>query len=340
MDYCCGYIIWIIGLAFKPSLLAVSGFIWIFAIPSYNMVNKCMAYGCKSGYKGHDSSDVTFHAFPLKNKDLCDKWKRANPRQDFEPTKYSKMCSLHFKPSDFVDERRDTNKQRMKNYADDRLVRRYLKDDAIPSLFPNAPDYLSNKLGAPRSTFRASAESRRESQIADMELLAESFMAEDDISHLDLEAIAERIKTEATLPHGFSVTLADDCLFLYLICHADGVPRITASITVRSNLSVVTSLEEKLVPVSRIKDLVDGSLTKMSQLVNLMARAKSWSNQPETRPFDLWVQMAIQCLKSGLQTIDDEKEECRVIQFIVEQLKLITMNKFGRHYSPQLSCVT
>jgi hypothetical protein len=108
---------------------------------SYKMVNKCVAYGCKSGYKGNASPDcsITSHAFPLKNKDLCDEWIRANPRQDFMPTKYSKMCSLHFKPSDFTDEHRDSNKQRLKNYDDDRLIRRHLRSDAVPSLFPNAP---------------------------------------------------------------------------------------------------------------------------------------------------------------------------------------------------------
>jgi len=131
----------------------------LYIVLSYNpvMVNKCAAYGCESGYSGNtdvqDGVKVSFHAYPLSNNELCEKWIRANPRKDFVPTKHSKLCSLHFKPSDFIEARRDTNKRRMKTYADHTLVRRYLKDDAVPSVFQNTPNYLSNNYGGtPRST--------------------------------------------------------------------------------------------------------------------------------------------------------------------------------------------
>jgi hypothetical protein len=185
---------------------------------------------------------------------------------------------------------------------------------------------------------RASAESRCESQMAEFELLADTFMAEDDNTHIALEDIADRLKTEAALPDDFSVTLiTNQYLFIYLLSHTDGIPRITTSISVKSDLSVVTSLGGKLIPAGCIKYLVDGQLTKMSQLVNLTARVKSLGDERGTRPFYVWVQMAKQCLKSGLETIDDEQEECRVVQFLVAQLKLLTTNKFGRHYSRQLT---
>ena len=45
---------------------------------SFAMVYKCVAFGCKSGYKGHEQADddikITFNSFPLDNKDLCDRW--------------------------------------------------------------------------------------------------------------------------------------------------------------------------------------------------------------------------------------------------------------------------
>ena len=74
--------------------------------------------------------------------------------------------------SDFIEVRRDTNKQRMKTYADDQLLRRYLKDDAVPSIFPNTPSYLSSAGGMPRSTTRTTAFSRREQQAKEFENLA------------------------------------------------------------------------------------------------------------------------------------------------------------------------
>lgn len=50
------------------------------------MVNKCAAFGCTSGYKrkaqsvddAAGSQKVTFHSFPLHDKQLCEKWLRAN----------------------------------------------------------------------------------------------------------------------------------------------------------------------------------------------------------------------------------------------------------------------
>ncbi|ESN94727.1 hypothetical protein HELRODRAFT_126167, partial [Helobdella robusta] len=69
------------------------------------MVNKCAAYSCKSGYKSNAAIDaenkVSFHSYPVNDPELCAKWNKANPRRDFIPSRHSKMCSLHFRPSDF-----------------------------------------------------------------------------------------------------------------------------------------------------------------------------------------------------------------------------------------------
>jgi len=49
------------------------------------MVHKCAAYNCRSGYKGDGTeNNVSFHGFPLNNKELCDKWLKANPRKDID----------------------------------------------------------------------------------------------------------------------------------------------------------------------------------------------------------------------------------------------------------------
>jgi len=134
------------------------------------MVNKCSAYGCRSGYrptktnvdvKG-DSEKITFHSFPLRNMELCDRWLRAIARRHFVPTKNTKLCSLHFAPSDFVEVHTDSNKRREKSRGDKKeLTKRYLKDDAVPSVFPSAPQHLSTAVQPPRTTSKATAASRR-----------------------------------------------------------------------------------------------------------------------------------------------------------------------------------
>jgi len=131
---------------------------------SYTMVYKCAAFGCKSGYTGSDTADkhgdkITLHVFPLYNEELCEKWIRANPRKDFMPTKHSTLCSLHFTPDDFVLERQDSNSTRRKRKSETPLRRR-LKDDAVPSVFPNCPPYLSSPAAVSRTTSRATSSSR------------------------------------------------------------------------------------------------------------------------------------------------------------------------------------
>jgi len=86
------------------------------------MVNKCCAYGCKSGYASQDATDVhvTFHSFP-RDEELRAKWIRANPRKDFTPTKNSRLCSLHFAESDFVEQHCDSNATRRASFDSPQL---------------------------------------------------------------------------------------------------------------------------------------------------------------------------------------------------------------------------
>ena len=71
-----------------------------------------------------------------------------------------------------------------------------------------------------------------------------------------------------------------------------------------------------------------------------MARVKSLCEDPSTRSLELQLNMAIQCLKDGLDDLDDDSEEYRKIGFIVEQLKLVVRKKYGRQYSPQLTILS
>ena len=68
------------------------------------------------------------------------------------PTKHSRLCSLHFYPSDFLDGRTDSNKSRDKQKSDKPLQRRNLKQGAVPSIFNSAPAYLSRPADIPAVT--------------------------------------------------------------------------------------------------------------------------------------------------------------------------------------------
>jgi hypothetical protein len=120
------------------------------------MPYKCSAFGCKTGYKRKNDSDdtnegqdtqrskPTLHAFP-KDPDLLQQWIRANPRKDFIPTKNARLYSMHFQSSDFIEVSQDSNITRRKLQPDKPLALRYLKKDAVPSIFPNAQTICQNR---------------------------------------------------------------------------------------------------------------------------------------------------------------------------------------------------
>src|SRR6218665_3602073 len=73
-----------------------------------------------------------------------------------------------------------------------------------------------------------------------------------------------------------------------------------------------------------------------AQLVNLMARVKSWIESPNSRSIDFILRMSVQLLKTSLDRFSDDIDEHRKSSFIIEQLKLLSLSKFSRVYSPML----
>ena len=97
-------------------------------------MSSCVVPGCKSGYgtSGQLSPGVSRHRFP-KDPVKRDEWIKAIPRANWQPSKRSVICSLHFEDSDFRTERHDSNTHRDRG----ELKTRHLKATAIPRVFPN-----------------------------------------------------------------------------------------------------------------------------------------------------------------------------------------------------------
>ena len=304
---------------------------------------KCAAFGCKSGYDSQKSTSqdgndtkISFHRVPFENKELLSKWILANPRKDWQPSKRTSLCSLHFTESDFVLQRTD-KKERRKRKLDQTLVRRRLKEAVVPSLFPNAPDYCSRKQTMPRSTTLAGPSSRQHLEEQKLDQLNQSFLAEDDITQLTLSAIREKLENEETAPSGFTFAELDDKLIIYSIRCDRSVPKIVASLTLTTDHSVSVAVDGQLVPASQYTDLIGTKVKHISQLLNLLVRIKNWIQEPLEKSEDFFIETAIDNLRSALARFDDtESDKYRKVTFIVEQLDLACKNKHSRQYTPQL----
>ena len=60
------------------------------------------------------------------------------------------MCSLHFKDDNYQIDRKDTNKAR-KNSKTSQFSAKILLPDAVPTIFPNLPKYLTKDVPEKRS---------------------------------------------------------------------------------------------------------------------------------------------------------------------------------------------
>ena len=111
----------------------------------------CVAYGCSNQFK--KGSDIKFHYFP-KDSEQRKKWVNALRRENFTPSDNACICSVHFLPTD---------------YKDDEFgyIRRRLKDDAVPSVFPAFPSHLQPPTKKRRVLVRNSPEDASTSASAD-----------------------------------------------------------------------------------------------------------------------------------------------------------------------------
>ena len=137
------------------------------------MVNKCAAPGCDTGYKRAKKNEdpgpseeehVSCFHFP-SNEERMKIWESKVPREGFKATKYSVLCEKHFTPNDFQIESIEISNKWRAQKKGERLQRKFLTEDAVPSLWPNCPQHLSIPQLYIRPT-RLSTSSAREEKIA------------------------------------------------------------------------------------------------------------------------------------------------------------------------------
>ncbi|XP_057689689.1 zinc finger protein 91 [Corythoichthys intestinalis] len=96
---------------------------------------QCSAFGCRNRSDGkyNNPPDVSFHAFPLRKEALIKLWLKNVGRLEFTPSKSSKLCSAHFRPSCFQSD--PYEKYGLESSENHRPKKRMLKEDAVPTEF-------------------------------------------------------------------------------------------------------------------------------------------------------------------------------------------------------------
>lgn len=114
----------------------------------------CFAPNFTTGYVSARKKEASVFAVP-DDEERLRAWQRAIPRADKPLEKTSVVCELHFEPRFVV---RHYTHVVNKEVVKIPRGRPCLSEDAIPTLFPNVPEYLSKKLPKKRQSRTSSGE--------------------------------------------------------------------------------------------------------------------------------------------------------------------------------------
>ena len=282
------------------------------------MPNKCCAVGCQSGYYEKDAA-ISFHKFP-KDLDLCNTWLQAIDRKNFTPTSNTRLCSKHFSAINFVCERNDTNLTRKKKKSYD-LEKRYLKSDAIPTLFENKMFERMEVINFHRSK-NSLAERRHDSYC--VQLLNQIKLSDELDKITSISDAQMKMEKCDTIPSGFTLLNAQDRIHILLIDTTTSCAKVKGCIYVDNNLLVKVYINDALVNLTDLgMDMVsaDGKLNRLSQIINLMAAVKVRCT------CDIEVdhlQNALDSLRA-LNIAEDKQVDYQIckVDFIIDQLKML-----------------
>ena len=136
------------------------------------MPKTCCAPGCKIGYLSNEKDKGKLSLFRIpKEKSRRELWLRSIPRSwdgwDENTLKTTELlvCEKHFNDSDFKTIREDGHSTRKRTNEGKQLRRRSLKNDAVPSKWPNVPNYVSKIISTSRPTTTATSTAREAAEV-------------------------------------------------------------------------------------------------------------------------------------------------------------------------------
>ena len=167
-----------------------------------------------------------------------------------------------------------------------------------------------------------------------LESKCEDFLSSDNLTSFD--DLKERLVSgDACIPSGFVIQSSENFIhLLYIMTDCENIPRLKACVTILKDMSVGLVVGDKLMPKSVYSDITPGAtVSAFSQALNLMARAKSFSDN-DYSIYDYAADI-IHSLKKW-QNEEDNDEVSRSLDFFNEQIRLLKKNKFARSYSTEL----
>ncbi|KAH8028148.1 hypothetical protein HPB51_013518 [Rhipicephalus microplus] len=292
------------------------------------MPGKCCVPRCNGNYK----TGPKVHVFSFPQADEARQaWIRAIPRENLVVSANARVCERHFKAEDIV--RKTSNiDQATGRTVTAPLSRLRLRAEAVPTVFPDCPSYLSIE-----SSRREDPESKRmRLEAASLEkVLTESILTakkEEEADKLcDLKDVANFIRgKKLTFWH---VIECSGHVILAHICN-DDAPWIKYSVVVKTDLTLTVNVAKASVKWLGSKMVVPSVINSKRRLLELLEGVEGFDSaqrsSSENSTADIFETVA--SLLNELYTAQ-ESDNTLIIQLLAEQVKLMSTKKERRRYS-------
>ena len=290
-------------------------------IPIRNMVSH---HKCVAGCTEHASS---YHKFP-ENPAARALWHSKLPQYAICGKKISKiklpkdarLCSRHFKESDYKSSRTDTNLRRVRKKAVGTLTRKSLLSSAVPSIWPNSDGSLSGHEQKNSDEIIRLSTSALPSVRSERELQRE--IDADTISSLkDLMS--------AKTPFPISVVSTPTTVSFMKINTESCPPKIDYSLRVTDSFEYEVFCNNRPVQITKVSSNVPEKVNKYSNLDRLLRLLE----ENEKLLADQSPGEKIETVAKEIENLpfDSEKQK-----FLSEQVRLLEKNSHQRRYSPDI----
>ena len=181
------------------------------------------------------------------------------------------MCSLHFKPDDFIEVSHDSNQRRKRKRESEHLCYTRLKPGAVPSIFQNIPLYYTNK-DTPLRSGNALSKTKHDNESAILQKQYENFLESDNLENFD--DLLEKLSCTVLSPQFVLYKSETGINLIYWSIEQPFL--VLFSINIDKDLHLQMYHEKKLIPPSCYHHILSSEKVKLfSQEENLIAFAKN-----------------------------------------------------------------
>ena len=241
------------------------------------------------------------------------------------------MCSKHFRENDYQTETKDKNTRR-KEHPTDGLKRKVLLTDAVPSIFPNLPEYYSKPVPERRSE-TTSKDARYQRQYEANEILVQEFLDADLIT--SFEKLKEKLDAEEDWPEYIFRYSNEEKITFYSMTENDtGRPVVKYSLIIKNDLHFAMWCNDIEIAPSKVAHICRNKIIdRSSSVLTIIVFLKNLSEERNV-PSTTTIEYCVKILDKVIPELDDEKAS--KVSFLKEQLALSVVQKSSRRYSPNL----